>query len=171
MRLSRFFIMIPILLLSASCSEDGGPTDTGDDPAVLQGKVVSSSNPDEALGDSIVSYEWDLDDDGDYDDASSATPAISGPSGIIVGFGESKKYSIAMNIVTFFSKNPLPVFHKLNLKQAAAMVTNAGFEVLHEEILKDKKDRMPILYITAKKYNHKIGRTGILQSKRLTSML
>ena len=35
-----------------------------------------SSDPDAGCGDSIVSYEWDLDDDGDYDDAAGVSPTI-----------------------------------------------------------------------------------------------
>ena len=36
-----------------------------------------SSDPDSGCGDSIVSYHWDLDDDGQFDDASGANPTIT----------------------------------------------------------------------------------------------
>jgi hypothetical protein len=35
-----------------------------------------SYDPDEAAGDSIISYEWDLDNDGQFDDATGASPTI-----------------------------------------------------------------------------------------------
>ena len=44
------------------------------DPLTLD--ASGSSDPNEAAGDSIVSYDWDLDDDGDFDDATGETPTV-----------------------------------------------------------------------------------------------
>ena len=49
---------------------------------VQQGKGVTlsaagSSDPDNAYGDSIISYAWDLDHDGQYDDATGASPTLT----------------------------------------------------------------------------------------------
>ncbi len=53
----------------------GGPyTIVGGQNVTLN--ASDSFDPDEFLGDSIVSYEWDLDNDGDFDDATGPKPTI-----------------------------------------------------------------------------------------------
>jgi len=56
-------------------ADAGGPylIDMGDD-LYLDG--TGSSDPDTAHGDSIVSYEWDLNDDGEYNDATGETTVV-----------------------------------------------------------------------------------------------
>jgi hypothetical protein len=65
-------------------AEAGGPymIDVGDD-LLLDGSV--SSDPNTGAGDSIVSYEWDLDDDGQFDDATGVQPAISWATIVAMG--------------------------------------------------------------------------------------
>ena len=54
----------------------GGPYSVDEGSAlILDGS--GSYDPDEAAGDSIISYEWDLDNDGMFDDATGTTPTIS----------------------------------------------------------------------------------------------
>jgi len=67
----------------------------------------------------------------------------------IVGIGESRKFKIVLSIIRFFTG--FPVFYKLNLDEAEMMIRKAGFNVFKKEIIKHPEDRMPILYIIAKK--------------------
>ena len=59
----------------APVADANGPywIDVGDD---LQLDGSASTDPDEGCGDSVVAYRWDLDDDGQFDDATGATPTI-----------------------------------------------------------------------------------------------
>ncbi len=57
-------------------SVPGGPyTITEGDDLMLNGSA--SSDPDASCGDSIASFEWDLDDNGTYMDAMGATPTVT----------------------------------------------------------------------------------------------
>ena len=67
----------------------------------------------------------------------------------IVGIGESLKFKIAMTINKFFTA--FPVFHKLNLDEAADMIAESGFTIVSKEIIKHPEDMMPILYIVAER--------------------
>ncbi len=67
----------------------------------------------------------------------------------IVGLGTSFKIKVMFSIVNLLQKTPLPVFHNLNLKQAVNLVKDAGFKVENSELLKDKNDMMPLLFIVA----------------------
>ncbi|MBL7187982.1 MAG: tandem-95 repeat protein [Phycisphaerae bacterium] len=60
----------------APIADANGPyvIDTGAD---LQLDGTGSSDPDEGCGDSIVAYEWDLDNDGEFDDANGVSPTVS----------------------------------------------------------------------------------------------
>ena len=66
----------------------------------------------------------------------------------IVGIGESPKYKIAITIYNLFVK--LPIFHKLNLDGFYNMIAESGFSIINKEIIRDPKDKMPLLYIIAK---------------------
>ena len=66
---------------------------------------------------------------------------------VIVGFGESPKYKMLFTIFKPFIK--LPVFHKLNLPETANMIEESGFTIAKEEIMKDHRDKMPLLYVAA----------------------
>jgi VCBS repeat-containing protein len=59
----------------APVADANGPyvIDEGDD---LQLDGSGSSDPDEVYGDSIVSYAWDIDNDGQYDDMAGAMPTV-----------------------------------------------------------------------------------------------
>ena len=67
----------------------------------------------------------------------------------IVGIGESRKFKILMTIPKLITK--FPVFHKLNLDESANMIKQSGFAVVDKERIKHPQDKMPILYIVAKK--------------------
>lgn len=57
-------------------ADPGGPYQLADgDPLTLDGS--GSSDPDSACNDAIVTYAWDLDGDGEFDDAQGATPALT----------------------------------------------------------------------------------------------
>lgn len=61
---------------AAPVASAGGPYAIGyGSPLALDGSW--SADPDAACGDRIVSYAWDLDDDGEYDDASGARPLLT----------------------------------------------------------------------------------------------
>jgi len=67
-------------------ADAGGPyTCTEDIPCALDGSGSFDIDP----TDSITSYEWDLDNDGEYDDATGATPAIvfPDPTGVPLNIG------------------------------------------------------------------------------------
>ena len=68
----------------------------------------------------------------------------------IVGIGEARKYKIAMAFYHIFG-GKLPTFHKLNLDESANMVSEAGFSIVKKERIKHPEDRMPILYIVARR--------------------
>jgi phosphatidylethanolamine/phosphatidyl-N-methylethanolamine N-methyltransferase len=68
---------------------------------------------------------------------------------VIVGIGESFKFKIAMRIYKFFTA--FPVFYKLKLDESANMIAESGFTIVKKEIIQHPKDRMPILYIVAKR--------------------
>ena len=67
----------------------------------------------------------------------------------IVGIGESRKFKILMTISKLITK--FPVFHKLNLDESANMIAGSGFTIMNKEKIKHPEDKMPILYIVAKK--------------------
>lgn len=69
----------------------------------------------------------------------------------IVGIGTSLRFKIMFTLMRVFQKLPLPVFHKVNLNQAADIVKRAGFEVIKNEQIKDDRDMMPLLYLIAQK--------------------
>ncbi|MFH1723779.1 MAG: thrombospondin type 3 repeat-containing protein, partial [Elusimicrobiota bacterium] len=54
----------------------GGPYTTGFAGQTITLDASASSDPDAACGDSIAAFEWDLDNDGLYDDAEGATPLV-----------------------------------------------------------------------------------------------
>jgi glycosyl hydrolase family 113/subtilase family protein/beta-agarase/YXIM esterase-like protein/Big-like domain-containing protein/PKD domain-containing protein len=70
----------------APVADADGPyvIDEGDD-LVLDG--TGSTDPDEGAGDSIVAYRWDLDDDGNYNDAAGANPTALWASVAALGLG------------------------------------------------------------------------------------
>ena len=57
-------------------ADAGGPYSV-DEGADLLLDGTASSDPDAGCGDSIVSYEWDVDNDGQFDDAVGATPTVA----------------------------------------------------------------------------------------------
>ncbi len=71
----------------------GGPytVDEGE-PFTLNGTL--STDPDAGSGDSIVSYEWDLDDDGVFDDATGVSPSWS--------FDDNGTYPVALQVTDTF---------------------------------------------------------------------
>ena len=70
----------------APIADANGPyvIDEGDD-LVLDGS--GSSDPDEVYGDAIVSYAWDLDNDGQYDDTTGAAPTVPWANLTSLGLG------------------------------------------------------------------------------------
>lgn len=71
----------------APVANAGGPytIDSGNG-VTLNG--AASSDPNAACGDSIVSCEWDLDNDGVFDDASGASPSLTAAQLAALGLGE-----------------------------------------------------------------------------------
>jgi ubiquinone/menaquinone biosynthesis C-methylase UbiE len=65
----------------------------------------------------------------------------------IVGFGESPKFNLPYAILKLFVR--FPVFYKFNLDKMADMIRDSGFSIVSKEILKDPKDKMPLLYVLA----------------------
>ena len=74
-------------------ADAGGPytVDEGE-PFTLNGTL--STDPDAGSGDSIVSYGWDLDDDGVFDDATGASPSWS--------FEDNGTYPVALQVTDTF---------------------------------------------------------------------
>ncbi|MFN3199897.1 MAG: PKD domain-containing protein [Bradymonadia bacterium] len=69
---------------SAPAARANGPyTDFTESDFIFS--AAGSSDPDGACGDSIVSYEWDLDGDGQYDDAVGPNPTVSGNALLALG--------------------------------------------------------------------------------------
>ena len=66
----------------------------------------------------------------------------------VVGIG-SYKFKIIMSIYKLFTN--FPVFHKLNLKEFAALLSKAGFSIEKKEILKHPQDVLPLLYAVSEK--------------------
>jgi PKD repeat protein len=67
-------------------ADAGGPYITGTAEAVtLDGSA--SFDPNAASGDAVVSYEWDIDDDGVFDDAAGDKPVISEDTVTTLGLG------------------------------------------------------------------------------------
>ena len=84
----------------APSANPGGPyqIDFGND---LQLDGSGSFDPDVAFGDSIVSYSWDIDGDGQYDDATGESPLI--PWTTVVSLGLSPgTHSIGLRVVDSF---------------------------------------------------------------------
>jgi ubiquinone/menaquinone biosynthesis C-methylase UbiE len=71
----------------------------------------------------------------------------------IVGIGGSIKYTVMMFIYNLFKKTPLPIYWKVDFKQASEFIKNAGFQILLKEKIQLKGDAFPQLYFVVK--NHK----------------
>ena len=79
-------------------ADAGGSYDTYPDAEImLDGSA--SYDPDADSGDSIVSYEWDIDSDGQFDDASGATPTITVDQLIALGPGD---HSVCLKVTDTF---------------------------------------------------------------------
>jgi VCBS repeat-containing protein len=81
-------------------ADAGGPytVQQGDD-VTLSG--AASTDPDAALGDSIISYAWDIDNDGEYDDKFGVSPTVT--SAELAGFGMTNgAYTIGLQISDSF---------------------------------------------------------------------
>ena len=66
---------------------------------------------------------------------------------VIVGIGESSKYKMLFTVFKPLIK--LPVFYKLNSDEAANMIEEYGFTIAKKEVMKDSRDKMPLLYVAA----------------------
>jgi chitodextrinase len=77
----------------------GGPyvVNTGDG-VTLNG--TGSSDPNEGCGDGIVSYEWDVDNDGAFDDASGPAPAI--PWAQLAGMSRGTPHTVRLRVTDEF---------------------------------------------------------------------
>ena len=84
----------------APVADGGGPyvLDEGLD-LVLDGS--GSLDPDVASGDSIVTYAWDLDNDGQYDDAAGVMPTVPWAALASLGWGLGT-YSIGLQVADSF---------------------------------------------------------------------
>lgn len=66
------------------------------DGIVLDGSA--SSDPDAYLGDTIVSYEWDIDNDGQYDDATGVSPSLTWSQLSSLGLDDDGSYTIGLRV-------------------------------------------------------------------------
>ena len=66
------------------------------DPLILDGSV--SSDPDEAAGDSIVSWQWDIDNDSQFDDATGATPTVPWATLQLLGVSGLGSHTIGLQV-------------------------------------------------------------------------
>jgi PKD repeat protein len=85
----------------APVADAGGPyVLTSGEVLVLNATL--SSDPDAALGDAIASYAWDLDNDGQYDDASGATSIVPPFTLQALGLTPGATYTIGVEVTDSF---------------------------------------------------------------------
>lgn len=96
-------VTITVNITNHSPVADPDPDDPDDGYSVLQNEGVifdgsASYDPDEDCGDSITSYAWDLDDDGSFDDGSTAQVSLDWAQLVALDLGNPGTYTIRLQV-------------------------------------------------------------------------
>ncbi|APZ96402.1 PKD domain-containing protein [Fuerstiella marisgermanici] len=73
---------------------DAGAPYTADEGFAITFNASGSTDPDN----NIASYAWDLDNDGQFDDAAGVTPTVTGATLVSLGLGDDGYYPIAVRV-------------------------------------------------------------------------
>jgi len=134
---------------SPPVADANGPYSVDENDSVTL-DASASSNPDDGCGDSIIDYRWDLDNDGEYDDASGMTveltPALRTamgmtstgvpyPIGLLVedSLGETGTDSTTVTITSGGTPPPVPAMTGWGVAAAVMAVLALGIVALRRK--------------------------------------